>query len=154
MSLFKLVLAGTLFVVLASAAAAADRGTRADAVLLVQRINDKFKTDGAIATFQTVTAGEAGEFHHLDLTAFIYDLNGVNLAHGERPVLVGKNLISLKDQDGKFLIREMIDIARGPGGGWINYKWPDPHTSRVEDKSTYIERMGDDYLVGVAVQKH
>ena len=88
------------------------------------------------------------DFHDRDLYAFIYDMKGLNLAHGARPALIGKNLIDLKDQDGKYLIREMVDITKGPGNGWVNYKWPNPLTNKIEDKASYVELMGD-YFVGV-----
>ena len=42
----------------------------------------------------------------------------------------------------------MIAIAQDPGSGWLEYKWPNPQTNRIEPKLTYIERMGD-YIVGV-----
>ena len=44
----------------------------------------------------------------------------------------------------------MIAIAKGPGNGWVDYKWPNPLSNKIEDKSSYIERMGD-YFVGVGV---
>ena len=66
--------------------------------------------------------------------------------------MIGKNLLDLKDQDGKYLIREMIDIAGGPGFGWVNYKWPNPINNKIEDKTGYVEKMGD-YFIGVGVYR-
>ena len=91
-------------------------------------------------------------FHDRDLYPFIYDLRGNCVAHGARPALIGKNLLDLKDQDGKYLIREMVDIASGPGSGWVNYKWPNPINNKIEDKTSYVEKMGD-YFVGVGVYR-
>jgi signal transduction histidine kinase len=79
-------------------------------------------------------------------------MSGLCVAHGARPALIGKNLIDLKDQDGKFLIREMVSIAKAPGSGWIDYNWPNPLTNKIEDKSSYVEKMGD-YFVGVGIYK-
>ena len=73
-------------------------------------------------------------------------------ANGARPALVGKNLISLKDQDGKYLIQEMLAIANGPGRGWLTYKWPSPVTNKIEDRGAYIEKM-DEYFVGVGYDR-
>jgi len=131
---------------------ASEFGTKDEAVLMVKRVQEKFRKDGAEATFKAVTDQSTKEFHDRDLYPFIYDLNGVNVAHGARPALVGKNLISLKDQDGKYLIKEMVGMAKGQGGGWIDYKWPNPLTNKIEDKASYIEKMGD-YLVGVGVYR-
>jgi cytochrome c len=87
-------------------------------------------------------------FHDRDLYAFVYNMQGLCLANGARPALIGKNLISLKDQDGTYLIQGMVAIASRPGAGWISYKWPSPITNKIEDRSAYIEKMGD-YFVGV-----
>lgn len=131
---------------------AGELGSREEAVAMVKRVQQKFLDDGPAATFKAVTDKSTAEFHDRDLYPFIYDLAGVNVAHGARPALVGKNLISLKDQDGIYLIRHMVDIAQGPGSGWVDYKWPNPLTNRIEDKSSYIEKMGG-YFVGVGVYR-
>ena len=135
---------------------AAELGTRAEAVAMVKRVVEKFAQSGAEATFKAVNDKSDPAFHDRDLYPFIYDLKGVNVAHGARPALIGKNLISLKDQNGVYLIQEMIALAKGPGSGWVDYKWPNPITDKIEDKSSYIEKMGD-YFVGVGiyrVQRH
>ena len=132
--------------------AAAEFGTRDEAVAMVKRVQDRFAETGAEATFRAVNDKTDPAFHDRDLYPFIYDLKGVNVAHGARPALVGKNLISLKDQNGVYLIQEMIALAKGPGSGWVDYKWPNPITDKIEDKSSYIEKMGD-YFVGVGVYR-
>lgn len=137
---------------LGSPAIAAEFGTKDEAVAMVKRVQAKFKADGAEATFKAVTDKSVAAFHDRDLYAFIYDFSGVNFAHGARPALIGKNLNALKDQDGKFLIREFIEVARTKGSGWVDYKWPNPITNKIEDKSSYVEKMGD-YWVGVGVYR-
>lgn len=131
---------------------AAEFGTRQEAVAMVKRVQAKFAAQGADATFKAVNDKDAAEFHDRDLYAFIYDLEGVNVAHGARPALVGQNLLALKDPKGVYLIQDMIAIVRGPGNGWVDYKWPNPITDKIEDKSSYVERMGD-YFVGVGVYR-
>ena len=135
-----------------SPSAAAEFGTRQEAVAMVKRVVEKFTQSGAEATFKAVNDKSDSAFHDRDLYPFVYDLKGVNVAHGARPALVGKNLISLKDQNGVYLIQEMIGLAKGPGNGWVDYKWPNPITDKIEDKSSYIEKMGD-YFVGVGVYR-
>jgi signal transduction histidine kinase len=135
-----------------SCAFAGEYGTRNEAVAMVKRVEDMFASAGAESTFKAVSDTSVASFHDRDLYPFIYDLSGRCVAHGARPALIGKNLLELKDQDGKYLIREMIDIARGPGSGWINYKWPNPLSNKIEDKASYVEKMGD-YFVGVGVYR-
>lgn len=138
--------------VMALPARAAEFGTKAEAVAMVKRVQAKFKAEGAEATFKAVSDKSVAEFHDRDLYPFIYDMEGLNVAHGARPALIGKNLITLKDQDGKFLVREMRDIAKTKGSGWFDYKWPNPLNSKIEDKTSYVEKMGD-YWVGVGVYR-
>jgi cytochrome c len=130
---------------------AGEIATKAEAVAMVKRVQDKFKKDGPEATFAAVTKKDPA-FHDRDLYPFIYRLDGVNVAHGARPALVGKNLLNLKDPDGVPLIRQMVEIANAKGSGWVNYKWPNPTTNAIEDKTSYIEKMGD-YFVGVGVYR-
>src|SRR3982751_306503 len=133
-------------------AAAGEFGTRAEAIAMVKRVQAKFKKDGAEATFQAITQTDA--FHDRDLYPFVYDTDGWNVAHGVNPRMVGKLWMSIKDQDGNFLIRQMVEITRGPGSGWVNYKWPNPITHKIQDKSAYIEKLGDRYFVGVGVYRY
>jgi cytochrome c len=145
-------LAFAALIVTASPALAAEFGSKDEAVAMVKRVQAEFKKDGPAAAFKAVSDNSNKDFHDRDLYPFIYDMSGLCLAHGARPALIGKNLIDLKDQDGKFLIREMIAMAKAPGSGWIDYEWPNPLTNKIEGKSSYIEKMGD-YFVGVGVYK-
>ena len=143
----------TVALLMFTGAASADNyGTKDEAVAMVKRVQAMFAKDGADATFKAVSDKAVAEFHDRDLYPFIYDMQGNCVAHGARGALIGKNLMDLKDQDGKYLIHEMIDIANGPGSGWVDYKWPNPLSNKIEDKSSYVEKMGD-YFVGVGVYR-
>lgn len=152
MRLFALFMFASLLAIATPALATSEFGSKDEAVAMVKRVQEEFKKAGADATFKDVSDKSAKAFHDRDLYPFIYDMTGKCVAHGARPALIGKNLIDLKDQDGKFLIREMITISKGPGSGWVDYKWPNPLNNKIEDKSSYIEKMGD-YFVGVGVYK-
>ncbi len=142
---------GLLALSAASLANAGEVGTKAQAIAMVKRVQDKFKRDGPQATFDAVTS-QAPEFHDRDLYPFIYRMDGVNVAHGARPALVGKNLLKIKDPDGVPLIRLMVQLTSEKGSGWVDYKWPNPITNKIEDKTSYCEKMGD-YFVGVGVYR-
>ena len=140
-------------IALVSPAGATSIGTRAEAVAMVKRVQAEFRKAGAEATFKAVDDKSNKTFHDRDLYPFIYDLKGVCVSHGAKPVLIGKHLLDIKDPDGKYLIRDMIKLAKGPGHGWIDYKWPHPLTNKIEDKSSYIAKLGDNYFVGVGIYK-
>ncbi|MEP7206236.1 MAG: cache domain-containing protein [Casimicrobiaceae bacterium] len=144
-----LVLLGIL--TLAMPALAAREGTRDEAVAMVKRVQAKFVAEGAEATFKAIT--QTAEFRDRDLYPFVYDIEGWSVAHGANARMVGKLWISTKDQDGNFLIRAMVAITRGPGSGWVDYKWPNPISHKIQDKSAYVEKLGDRYFVGVGVYR-
>jgi len=141
----------TALTLLAGPGLGAEFGTREEAMAMVQRVQQKFAAAGPEATFQAVTNTE--EFRDRDLYPFIYTLDGWNVAHGANPKMVGKLWISTKDQDGNYLIQQMVGVVKGGATGWVDYKWPNPLTHKIQDKSAYIEKLGDNYFVGVGIYK-
>jgi uncharacterized protein len=127
-------------------------GSREEAVAMIKRVQEKFKKVGAQATFAAIT-NQAPEFHDRDLYVYVLDYNCIVQAHGSQKDLVGKNLWEFRDQDGVYVARSTVDMARTKGSGWIDYRWTNPKTSMVEAKSTYVERLGDRYAAGVGVYK-
>src|SRR6266478_7843735 len=147
---FAIVLA---FVLAALPVGAAEFGTRDEATAMVRRVQQKFKKEGAEAAFQAIN-NKAPGFADRDLYPFVTELTGLCVANGVTPAVRGKNLLDLKDQDGKFMIQEFVRTAStSPGHGWVDYRWLNPVTKTIEDKSAWIERMGD-YFVGVGVYKN
>jgi uncharacterized protein len=136
----------------AFAADAAQFGTREEAVAMVKRVQEKFKKDGPAATFAAVT-GQVRPFHDRDLYPYILSFDCVVQAHGAQKSLVGKNIYDFRDQDGKFVPRETVSIAKTLGHGWLDFRWKNPVTGQVDAKSTYIELLGDKYAVGVGIYK-
>ena len=137
---------------LACPAFGAESGTREEAIAMVKRVQEKFAAEGTDATFNAIT--NTDEFRDRDLYPFVYTLDGWSVAHGANPKMVGKLWISTKDQDGNYLIRQMVGITTtGPGTGWVDYKWPHPFTHKIQDKSAYIEKLGGKYFVGVGIYK-
>ena len=154
---FAIVLASVI-TVLASViavlpAGAAEFGTRDEATAMVRRVQQKFKKEGSEAAFRAIN-NKAPGFADRDLYPFVTELTGLCVANGVTPAVRGKNLLDLKDQDGKFMIQEFVRTASSaPGHGWVDYRWLNPVTKTIEDKSAWIERMGD-YFVGVGVYKN
>jgi cytochrome c len=131
---------------------AAEFGTRDEAIAMVKRVQEKFKKDGPDATFAAIT-GKAREFHDRDLYPHVLNFDCVVQAHGVRKELVGKSLFEFRDQDGKFVARDTVEVARTQGHAWTDFRWTNPQTDQVEAKSTYVERLRDDFAVGVGIYK-
>jgi uncharacterized protein len=133
-------------------AKAAQFGTRDEAVAMVKRVQEKFKKDGAQATFAAITA-QTKAFHDRDLYVYVLNYDCVIQAHAARKELLGKSLYDFRDQDGIYPARNTVELARTKGSGWIDYRWTNPKTNLVEAKSTYVERLGDSFAIGVGIYK-
>jgi cytochrome c len=81
-----------------------------------------------------------GGFVQGELYVFCYDREGVNKAHGGNPLLVGRNLLHIKDPDGKEANFEIVRTGFEQGRGWVDFKWPNPMTKRIQPKSAYVIR--------------
>jgi hypothetical protein len=132
----------------AASAYAADAGTPDEAKAMALRAADLLRQDGPDKAFPLFDAA-GGPFHDRDLYVMVYDDSGKNLAHGANAALIGKDLIDMKDTDGKFLIR---DIVATKDQGFVDYKWPNPLTKKIASKTTYVVRVGT-YLVGVGAYR-
>lgn len=87
-----------------------------------------------------------------DLYPTVYNLDGKVLAHGQNAKMVGKELIELKDADGKAFIKERIDLALRKGKFWQDYRFTDPVSKKVLPKQMYCEKL-DDAIVCAGVYK-
>jgi cytochrome c len=148
--LFKATVIGLCALTFNGAAVAATKGTADEAVAMVKKGVAFVKANGkdkAFAEFSNLK----GQFIDRDLYIMVYDMDGINRAHGSNPRLIGKNLLEIKDSDGKFIVKGLIEAAN-KGKGWVDYRWPNGVTKAVEHKSTYVEKV-DDVLIGVGIYK-
>jgi len=149
----KLVLmAGLLLAAFSTLAFAQQRGTADEAVALTEKAVALIKAQGRDKAFATFNDPTASDYHAKDLYVFSLDFQGQMLAHGANAGLIHKNVFELKDTDGKHFVAEMIATAQTKGKGWVDYKWVDAQTKKIEPKSSYVEKV-DDFLVGVGVYK-
>lgn len=82
-----------------------------------------------------------GPFVWKDTYVWLNDLDGNMLAHPIKPDMIGKNWMELKDKEGKPFFKELIDIAKSTGSGWVSYKWPKPGEEALSEKITYCYRV-------------
>jgi cytochrome c len=124
-----------------AAHAAEQHATPAQAEALVKKAIEYYKAKGPEVALPEFSKSE-GLFSHGDLYVNVYDMNGKCLAHINQKT-IGKNMIDLRDPDGKYLIRERIERAAKEGHGWQDYKFFDPATHKIEPKHMYFEKAGD-----------
>jgi cytochrome c len=106
--------------------------------------------DKAVAEFNN----PKGQFVKGDLYIFANDLSGNCLANGATPQLAGKNLMGLKDSTNKYFFKEMTEVAKTKGSGWVEYSWTNPATKKIQPKITWVQKVeGADFYVGCGVYK-
>ncbi|MCX5815758.1 MAG: cache domain-containing protein [Proteobacteria bacterium] len=125
-------------------------GTAAEAEAMVKKGAAYIKANGKDKALKEFTDGT--QFKKDDLYIFVLDPKGLTLAHGGNPKLVGKDMSGLKDATDKFFIKDIVEGAKAKGSGWVDYKWTNPVTKKIEDKSTYY-MMSDNMVLGCGIYK-
>jgi methyl-accepting chemotaxis protein len=78
---------------------------------------------------------------------FVNDLDNVCVVHAFP--IEGKDFSGVQDEEGVYFVREMTELARGPGQGMVAYQWPPEKGADPELKITYVKRIpGTDWYVG------
>ncbi len=131
--------------------AAGRAATPEEAQALSERAAAYITQAGEEKAFTDFTRPDGG-FVQGELYVFCYDHDGVNKAHGGNPAFVGKNLLHIKDPDGKEANFEIIKTGFEQGHGWVDFKWPNPVTKKIQPKSAYVVRTND-VVCGVGYYK-
>lgn len=127
-------------IALPQAGTAAEGGaTRVDAEAMVRK--------GA-ACIKSAGDAKAPQFILHDLYLVVYKLDGTVVAHGANARMVGKNLIELKDIDGKAFVKERVDLAKSKGSFWQEYKFTNPENKKIEPKVMYCEKLNETVVCG------
>ncbi|MGA9666247.1 MAG: cache domain-containing protein [Gallionella sp.] len=131
----------------AFAAKKGEFATAAEAQAMVKKGVAYIKANGNAKGYAEITK-KNGPFTDRDLYLVVYGLDGVVRAHGENEKMVGKNLIDLKDVDGKEFVRERVELGKTKPSFWQEYKFTDPISRKVEPKSMFCERLDDTVVCG------
>jgi signal transduction histidine kinase len=115
---------------------------RDEAKNLVKRAAAYVKYQGREKALREISTPK-GMFDKGELYVFAYDLQGVMLAHPKNPALIGQNLLTVPDTEGKLFRKEIVEKAKSQGSGWVDYVYLNPETNRQEHKTTYLQKVGD-----------
>ena len=137
----------------ANIAIAQSHGTADEAKKLVNDASAFYKANGKTAAFKAFDDPK-GKFVKKDLYIFVINWDAVILSHGANAKLIGKPLKDLKDNEGKLFMRELVEVAKTKGSGWVDYKWVNPVSKKIESKSSYVQRIEkEDLLIGCGIYK-
>lgn len=139
---------GAAFALAATGSAAAQSGAKAETTIaFVKSALAHIEAVGetrAFADFSTVPGPwVTGEYY-----VFCHTLEGINVAHGGNPGLVGKKVLGFRDPAGLLVNVLILDKVKAEGKGWVQYEWPNPVTNKVAPKFIYSEKVHDKFVCG------
>jgi cytochrome c len=117
---------------------ASDRASEAEAEALVKKAVEFYKKNGkdkALAEYQR----NPGPFVDRDLYVTVYTPNADCLSH-INPKMVGKNMMELRDGNGKYHIKERMEMAKKGEKGWQDFTFFNPVSKNIEPKRMYWEK--------------
>lgn len=82
---------------------------------------------------------EEGPFRFGEIYVNVIDTNGTWLVYPPSPRNEGKSVLNVRDADGKLLVKEIIRLAVDQGEGWVEYRWLNPVSNRIEPKQSYVK---------------
>jgi cytochrome c len=136
--LFSLIAAFVVGLASMQSIAASDRASEAEAEALVKKAVEFYKKNGkekAIAEYQK----NPGPFVDRDLYVTVYTPNADCLSH-INPKMVGKNMMELRDGNGKYHIKERMEMAKKGERGWQDFTFFNPVSKNIEPKRMYWEK--------------
>ena len=142
---FMLVIAAA--VCAASVGAVEQRVTAKEAEAMVKKGVAYIKANPREKAMADIT-DKSGMFVDRELYLTVYTTDGTALAHGANAKFVGKNMIDLRDADGKEHIRERMELAKTKTTFWQDFKFVNPVTKKMEPKQMYCERANELIVCG------
>jgi len=137
----------TAFALSAPVAAKEGNATASEAQAMVKKGVAFIKTNSKEKGYAEIS-NKAGQFIDRDLYLVVYGLDGTVRAHGANEKMIGKNLIELKDIDGKAFVKERVELAQSKGTFWQDYKFTNPVSKKIEPKQMYCEKLDDAVVCG------
>jgi len=135
-----------LVAVLMSASAwASDKPTPDQVKALTLKAAALVAKDGIDRTRETFHA--EGEFKAGEIYVNVIDENGTWLIYPPNRRNEGKSVLNVKDAEGKLLVQEIISVAKAKGEGWVEYRWLNPATNRIEPKLSYVKAVPDRHVI-------
>ena len=132
---------------LGMSAAAAERVTPKEAEAMVKRGVAFIKANPRDKAMAEITDPK-GQFVDRELYLTVYKMDGTAMAHGANAKFVGKNMMDLRDGNGKEHIRERMEMAKTRSAFWQDFTFLNPVNKKIEPKQMYCEKSDDLVVCG------
>ena len=152
MKKMKYVAALAVVIALATPALGDEFANKDEAVAMVKKAVAFIGQQGAEKAYGEFN-NKNPQFIDRDLYVVVYGMNGTVLAHGANIKLVGKDMSDAQDVDGKYYVKERLELAAKKPDFWQDYKFVNPVTKKIEPKEMYCQRLAET-AVCAGVYKH
>lgn len=121
---------------------------RAFAVKIVKDASALLIKEGLENAFSLIR-GNSELYTYGDIYVFVLNPDGHELFDYAFPSNENKDLSSLRDTNGKLMVRDIINTASGQNEGWVTYTWPKPGSSQPSAKEVFVKKtqISDDSWV-------
>ena len=152
-ALIRFAAAGLVALGLAGTAAAQDKKPGLDeAKAITLKAAELVKAKGLDEASKIFNAD--GEYKFGEIYVNVVDTDGIWRVYPPKPAGVGQNVSQVKDADGVFIIQEILKVAKEKGEGWVEYRWKNPASEKIEPKVTYVKKVdGQDLVAYVGIYK-
>jgi signal transduction histidine kinase len=111
----------------------------------------KFLQDKGASGFAALNSRD-GVWVWKDSYVFAFDCRMDKMvAHPMRPDLVGRSILQITDNNGKFIFKDLCKAAAQPRGGWVDYVWTRPGAGRASRKLSYAVTADIAFSTGIQV---
>ena len=126
------------------------QGSADEALALVRKAVEMYKQTGTAALGQITDA--ASGLVDRDMYVFAFDRLGIYRAFAGKVEKIGTSVREVPGVDGDKLVKDAFERA-AQGGGWVDYQFVNPQTGDVGMKTSYVEPVSPDLVIGCGVYK-
>ncbi|MCF7794017.1 MAG: cache domain-containing protein [Candidatus Cloacimonetes bacterium] len=83
---------------------------------------------------------KADKFIFLNTYVFVKTMAGVELVNPNSTHLVGKDITDLQDANGKYFVKEELEMLQDRESLWMDYMWPKPGEKEPSKKMVFVKK--------------
>lgn len=109
---------------------------------LATKLYDRYKDSMPQQELQTLIKETLRSMvhEHNDSYIFIVGMDGIEQLNTDRPKMEQTNVIGIRSPDGRYVIREMINLIKSQNEGFLDYLWTKPGgKGKSYEKKSYIK---------------
>jgi PAS domain S-box-containing protein len=81
---------------------------------------------------------------------FAFNLKGIEELFADRPEMEGKDMLAVQNADGRYVVRDMLEIAGKKGEGFYEYTWTKPNAEGYFPKIAFVKLFKPlNWVIGV-----